>query len=77
MTMPANFKPPKKPSILKNACNVTYEFKPEELERLIAADLGVDAARVQVEFVIENVGYDCRDGDGFKKVTKVRVSVRP
>jgi hypothetical protein len=39
--------------------------------------LGVELSRVNVDFVVETVSYDVRDNEGYKKLTKIRVTVKP
>jgi hypothetical protein len=55
----------------------TYEFGLDDIKLLIAADLGVSAARASVEYVIQEVGGDPMDRfPGHKQVTGVRVTVK-
>lgn len=56
---------------------MTYEFALYEMKVLIAADLGVAVDRVDVEYVIQEVGGDPMDRFlGHKQVTGVRVTVK-
>jgi hypothetical protein len=61
--------------VLKSSL-VTYEFTPLEIRQLIAADLQVDENKINVTFVIEEVGGDPMDRfRGTDTVTKIRVTV--
>lgn len=54
----------------------SYEFTPDDIKLLIAKDLEVDPAKVQVSYVIQEVGGDPMDRyRGTDTVTKIRVSV--
>lgn len=67
-------------SILKDsfkAQQTTYEFSTEQINFLVALDLGVASERVSVEYVIQEVGGDPMDRyPGVKQVTKIRVTVK-
>ncbi len=57
--------------------HTTYEFTPDQLKLLIAADLKISPERVNVDYVISEVGGDPLDRyRGFDKVTKSRVTVK-
>jgi hypothetical protein len=57
--------------------HTTYEFSPEEMKFLIAADLKVSPERVSVQYVITEVGGDPLDRyRGTDQVTKIRVTVK-
>jgi hypothetical protein len=57
--------------------HTTYEFTPHQLKLLIAADLKVSPERVNVDYVISEVGGDPLDRyRGVDKVTKIRVTVK-
>jgi hypothetical protein len=54
----------------------TYEFDLTAIRDLIAADIGVPADKVAVQYVIEEVGGDPMDRfPGTDTVTKIRVTV--
>ena len=54
----------------------TYEFDLAAIRDLIAADIGVPADKVAVQYVIEEVGGDPMDRfPGTDTVTKIRVTV--
>ena len=54
----------------------SYEFSPDDIKLLIAKDLDVPVEKINVEFVIQEVGGDPMDRyPGVKKVTGIRVSV--
>jgi hypothetical protein len=56
---------------------LTYEFGLAEMKTLIAQDLKVHVDRVNVEYVIQEVGGDPMDRfPGHKQVTGVRVTVK-
>jgi hypothetical protein len=56
---------------------LTYEFGLDEMKALIAADLKVHVDRVDVTYVIQEVGGDHMDRfRGTDQVTKVRVTVK-
>jgi hypothetical protein len=56
---------------------LTYEFGLDEMKALIAADLKVNVNRVDVTYVIQEVGGDPMDRfPGHNQVTKVRVTVK-
>lgn len=60
--------------ILKSKVS-SYEFSPNDIKLLIAKDLEVPTEKVQVTFVIEEVGGDPMDRyPGTKTVTKIRVA---
>lgn len=67
-------------SILKDsfkAQQTTYEFSLEQINLLVALDLGVASEQVSVEYVIQEVGGDPMDRyPGTKQVTKIRVIVK-
>lgn len=61
--------------ILKSSVE-TYEFGLDQMKELIAADLQVDSACVEVRYVIQEVGGDPMDRfPGTKQVTKIEVTV--
>lgn len=63
------------PGVLKSKVS-TYEFDLESIKKLIAIDLDVDLNKINVEYVIGEVGGDPMDRyPGQKEVTKVRVTV--
>lgn len=63
-------------SIMKPSTK-TLEYKPEEIQKLIAHDLGVDQKHVDVKYVIQEVGADVLDRfPGTKQVTSIRVTVK-
>ena len=54
----------------------TYEFDLDAIRDLIAADLEVDPRKVEVKYVIQNMGADCLDRNpGYPAVTKIQVTV--
>jgi hypothetical protein len=56
---------------------LTYEFGLDEMKALIAEDLKVNADRIDVTYVIQEVGGDPMDRfPGHNQVTKVRVTVK-
>jgi hypothetical protein len=56
---------------------LTYEFGLDEMKALIAEDLKVNADRIDVTYVIQEVGGDPMDRfPGRDQVTKVRVTVK-
>jgi hypothetical protein len=56
---------------------LTYEFGLDEMKALIAADLKVHVDRIDVTYVIQEVGGDPMDRfPGHNQVTKVRVTVK-
>lgn len=55
----------------------TLEYKLEEIQKLIAHDMGVDPKHVEVKYVIQEVGADVLDRyPGTKQVTSIRVTVK-
>lgn len=63
-------------SILKESTR-TLEYKPEEMKKLIAQDLEVDPSRIDVKYVLTEVGGDPLDRfPGHKEVTSTRVIVK-
>jgi hypothetical protein len=63
-------------AILKSKV-LTYEFGLDEMKALIAEDLKVHVNRVDVTYVIQEVGGDPMDRfPGRDQVTKVRVTVK-
>jgi hypothetical protein len=64
------------PGVLKSTTS-TYEFSVEELTRLIAVDMGTTTDKIDVRFVIEEVGADPMDRfPGHKEVTKISVTLK-
>ena len=67
-------------SLLKDSpvmASTTYEFTPNAVVLLIARDLDVPADKINVHFVIEEVGGDPMDRfRGTDTVTKIRVTVK-
>ncbi len=62
-------------SILKSK-TITHEFSPDEISKLIAADLGVNPKSITVDFVIQEVGGDYMDRyGGIPTVTKIEVTI--
>jgi hypothetical protein len=56
---------------------LTYEFGLDEMKALIAEDLKVNADRIDVTYVIQEVGGDPMDRfPGHNQDTKVRVTVK-
>lgn len=54
----------------------TFEYKPEEIKKLIASDLKVSPDCVEVDFIIQEVGGDPMDRfPGRDEVTKINVVV--
>jgi hypothetical protein len=63
-------------AILKSKV-LTYEFGLDEMKALIASDLKVHVDRIDVTYVIQEVGGDHMDRfRGTDQVTKVRVTVK-
>jgi hypothetical protein len=61
---------------LKSVCT-TYEFTLEAMQALIANDINQPVEKVDVEYVIEEVGADPMDRyPGVKRVTLIRVRVK-
>jgi len=64
------------PGILQAKISI-YEFSIEELTRLIAVDMGTTTDKIDVRFVIEEVGADPMDRfPGHKEVTKISVTLK-
>jgi hypothetical protein len=54
----------------------TYEFGLKEVTQLVAADLGVPASKIDVEFILHEVGGDPMDRyPGTMQVAGIRVRV--
>ncbi len=63
--------------LTKKETTVTYELKPEQIKTLIATDLGVDESRVNVNFIIREVGGDYFDRfPGTPTLTDIHVTVK-
>ncbi len=59
-----------------NATEQHYTFKPEEIQALIANDLGVEIEKVSVRYVIEEVDGDPMDRyPGRNEVTRIEVTI--
>ena len=56
---------------------VSYELKPEQIKSLIANDLGVDESKIDVNFIIREVGGDYFDRfPGTPTLTEIKVTVK-
>lgn len=59
----------------KTKRTTTYTLKPNDIAKLIAADLQVPESEIEVEYVIQEVGGDLMDRyPGHNEVTKIRVT---
>jgi hypothetical protein len=54
---------------------IKYEYGLDEIKKLLAKELSVVPERVEVEYVISEVGADRMDRGGWPAVTAVRVQV--
>ena len=62
-------------SILKSKVS-TYEFKPDDIKKLIAADLQLPLDQVEVEFKIQDMSDDRFGATSYYQCTKIIVTVR-
>lgn len=61
-------------SILQSQ-SVQYTFNPQQITKLIAADLGKREDQIKVQFVVENTADDRWGGNNYE-VTKIEVTVQ-
>ena len=62
-------------SILKSKVS-TYEFKPDDIKKLIAADLQLPLDQIEVEFKVQDMGGDSYGSTSYYQCTKIIVTVK-
>lgn len=57
--------------------SVTYEFSTEEIENMLAEQLGVKRDNIEVTFRIVNKTYNSYDRDSYPTLGSIQVKTKP